>query len=167
MLGRLLRAVNWSEQRETIQQLTTDISQRLTQSESVLSISAGLTKTWKELHKGQFFTQPTVTFMANEIESLLRHLSVSFSPGYGEHLVDFPRRSDGHKSMVYLLLVLSSQAVGRSVLHGNDDSFDAETLRPAVFTIVASEEPEKCLSPHYWGESCHPSKDWLATPASR
>ncbi|WEK29610.1 MAG: AAA family ATPase [Candidatus Pseudomonas phytovorans] len=151
LLGRLLRAVNWSEQRETIQQLTTDISQSLTQNESVLSLSAGLTKTWKELHKGQFFTQPSVTFMANEIESLLRHLSVSFSPGHGEQLVDFSRLSDGQKSMLYLSLVLSSQAVGRAVLHGNDDSFDAEKLRPAVFTIVALEEPENSLSPHYLG----------------
>jgi len=151
LLGRLLRAVNWTEQRETIQQLTSDISQSLTQNESVLSLSAGLTKTWKELHKGQFFTQPSVTFMANEIESLLRHLSVSFSPGHGEQLVDFSRLSDGQKSMLYLSLVLSSQAVGRAVLHGNDDSFDAEKLRPAVFTIVALEEPENSLSPHYLG----------------
>lgn len=151
LLGRLLRAVNWTEQREAIQQLTTDISQSLTQNESVLSLSAGLTKTWNELHKGQFFTQPSVTFMANEIESLLRHLSVSFSPGHGEQLVDFSRLSDGQKSMLYLSLVLSSQAVGRAVLHGNDDSFDAEKLRPAVFTIVALEEPENSLSPHYLG----------------
>ncbi|MBX8603426.1 AAA family ATPase [Pseudomonas cichorii] len=151
LLGRLLRAVNWSEQRETIQQLTTDISQSLTQNESVLSLSAGLTNTWKELHKGKFFTQPSVTFMANEIESLLRHLSVSFSPGHGEQLVDFSRLSDGQKSMLYLSLVLSSQAVGRAVLHGDDDTFDAEKLRPAVFTIVALEEPENSLSPHYLG----------------
>ena len=151
LLGRLLRAVNWSEQRETIQQLTTDISQSLTKNESVLSLSAGLTKTWKELHKGRFFTQPSVTFIANEIESLLRHLSVSFSPGHGEQLVDFSRLSDGQKSMLYLSLVLSSQAVGRAVLSGNDDSFDAEKLRPAVFTIVALEEPENSLSPHYLG----------------
>lgn len=164
LLGRLLRAVNWTEQRETIQQLTTDISQSLTQNESVLSLSAGLTKTWKELHKGQFFTQPSVTFMANEIESLLRHLSVSFSPGHGEQLVDFSRLSDGQKSMLYLSLVLSSQAVGRAVLHGDDDSFDAEKLRPAVFTIVALEEPENSLSPHYLGRIVSSLKGLVGDP---
>ncbi|VVP85019.1 hypothetical protein PS918_02689 [Pseudomonas fluorescens] len=164
LLGRLLRAVNWTEQRETIQQLTTGISQSLTQNESVLSLSAGLTKTWKELHKGQFFTQPSVTFMANEIESLLRHLSVSFSPGHGEQLVDFSRLSDGQKSMLYLSLVLSSQAVGRAVLHGNDDSFDVEKLRPAVFTIVALEEPENSLSPHYLGRIVSSLKALVSDP---
>jgi len=164
LLGRLLRAVNWTEQRETIQQLTTDISQSLTQNESVLSLSAGLTKTWKELHKGQFFTQPSVTFMANEIESLLRHLSVSFSPGHGEQLVDFSRLSDGQKSMLYLSLVLSSQAVGRAVLHGNDNTFDAEKLRPAMFTIVALEEPENSLSPHYLGRIVSSLKALVSDP---
>lgn len=166
LLGRLLRAVNWTEQRETIRQLTTGISQSLTQNESVLSLSlsAGLTKTWKELHKGQFFTQPSVTFMANEIESLLRHLSVSFSLGHGEQLVDFSRLSDGQKSMLYLSLVLSTQAVGRAVLHGNDDSFDAEKLRPAVFTIVALEEPENSLSPHYLGRVVSSLKALVSDP---
>lgn len=164
LLGRLLRAVNWSEQRETIQQLTADISESLTTNESVLSLSAGLSRTWKDLHKGQFFTQPSVTFVANEIESLLRHLSVSFSPGHGEQLVDFSRLSDGQKSMLYLSLVLSSQAVGRAVLDGKDDSFDVEKLRPAVFTIIALEEPENSLSPHYLGRIVSSLKALVGDP---
>jgi len=164
LLGRLLRAVNWTEQRETIQQLTADISSSLTENESVLSLSAGLSRAWNELHKGQFFTQPSVTFMANEIESLLRHLSVSFSPGHGEQLVDFSRLSDGQKSMLYLSLVLSSQAVGRAVLEGKDDCFDVEKLRPAVFTIIALEEPENSLSPHYLGRIVSSLKALVSDP---
>ncbi|MCV5391798.1 ATP-binding protein, partial [Escherichia coli] len=58
---------------------------------------------------------------------------------------------DGQKSMLYLSLVLSSQAVGRAVLAGEDDSFDPEKLRPPVFTLIALEEPENSLSPHYLG----------------
>ncbi|MCV5978031.1 ATP-binding protein, partial [Escherichia coli] len=43
------------------------------------------------------------------------------------------------------------QAVGRAVLAGEDDSFDPEKLRPPVFTLIALEEPENSLSPHYLG----------------
>ena len=164
LLGRLLRAVNWSAQRDTIKQLTTDISESLTDNESVLNLSAGLSKTWKELHKGQFFASPSVTFIANEIESLLRHLSVSFSPGHGEQMVDFSRLSDGQKSMLYLSLVLSSQAIGRAVLNGDDQSFDSDKLRPAVFTIVALEEPENSLSPHYLGRIVSSLKTLVGSP---
>ena len=103
------------------------------------------------MHKGSFFADPKLTFVASEIEALLRHMSVSFTPGHDEQLVDFSRLSDGQKSMLYLSLVLSSQAIGRAVLAEDDDSFNVDKLRPPVFTVVAVEEPENSLSPHYLG----------------
>ncbi|AXI64401.1 ATP-dependent endonuclease [Pseudomonas kribbensis] len=151
LLGRLLRAVNWTEQREKISQLTADISKSLRDNRSVSNLGEGIAQAWRALHKGEFFKDPSLTFVASEIESLLRHLSVSFTPGHGEQQVDFSRLSDGQKSMLYLTLVLSSQAIGRGVLRGDDDSFDVDKLRPAVFTIIALEEPENSLSPHYLG----------------
>lgn len=151
LLGRLLRAVNWDAERESIKSLTDQISESLAGNVSVDSLSNKLTSAWKGLHKGSYFADPSITFMASEIEALLRHLSVSFSPGHDEKLVDFSRLSDGQKSMLYLSLVLSSQAIGRSVLSGEDDTFDPDKLKPAVFTLVAVEEPENSLSPHYLG----------------
>ena len=151
LLGRLLRAVNWETERPTIKNLTDQISNNLAGNVSVASLSTILTETWKKLHKGKFFANPSITFVASEIEALLRHLSVSFAPGHDERLVDFSRLSDGQKSMLYLSLVLSSQAIGRKVLNGEDETFDPNKLKPAVFTIVAVEEPENSLfSPLPW-----------------
>jgi putative ATP-dependent endonuclease of OLD family len=151
LLGRLLRAVNWDAERTTIKALTEQISDSLATNESVASLSEKLSGVWKGLHKGSYFADPSITFVASEIEALLRHLSVSFAPGHDEQLVDFSRLSDGQKSMLYLSLVLSSQAIGRAVISGEDSSFDPDKLRPAVFTLVAVEEPENSLSPHYLG----------------
>jgi putative ATP-dependent endonuclease of OLD family len=151
LLGRLLRAVNWDGERTTIKGLTDQISDNLASNPSVYSLSTKLTETWKGLHKGGYFSDPSITFVASEIEALLRHLSVSFSPGHGEQLVDFSRLSDGQKSMLYLSLVLSSQAIGRAVLNGEDETFNPNKLKPAVFTVVAVEEPENSVSPHYLG----------------
>lgn len=151
LLGRLLRAVKWDAERETIKNLTDQISDSLAGNLSVVSLSTKLTSAWKGLHKGSYFADPSISFVASEIEALLRHLSVSFSPGHDERLVDFSRLSDGQKSMLYLSLVLSCQAIGRSVLNGEDDTFDPDKLKPAVFTLVAVEEPENSLSPHYLG----------------
>ncbi|MCI5222082.1 MAG: DUF2813 domain-containing protein [Candidatus Electrothrix sp. AR4] len=151
LLGRLLRAVNWKNEREEIKGLTDQISESLAANASVNAFSNCLKKTWGTLHKGSYFSDPKITFVASEIEALLRHLSVSFSPGHDESFVDFSRLSDGQKSMLYLSLVLSSQVVGRAVLSGKDDSFDPEKLRPPVFTLIALEEPENSLSPHYLG----------------
>lgn len=151
LLGRLLRAVRWDAERDTIKQLTDQISNSLAANPSVNAFSETLKTTWTTLHKGKFFADPKITFVASEIEALLRHLSVSFTPGHDDSLVDFSRLSDGQKSMLYLSLVLSSQAIGRAVLAEEDISFDPDKLRPPVFTLVALEEPENSLSPHYLG----------------
>lgn len=151
LLGRMLRAVNWDSERVEVKGLTDQISESLAANPSVATISKCLKEIWSTLHKGSFFADPKITFVASEIEALLRHLSVSFSPGHDDNLVNFARLSDGQKSMLYLALVLSSQTVGRAVLAGDDESFDPEKLRPPVFTLIAIEEPENSLSPHYLG----------------
>ncbi len=151
LLSRLLRAVNWEDDRERIKGLTDEISECLSGNQSVSAFSESLNLMWKRLHRGSFFTDPKLTFVTSEIESLLRHMSVSFSPGHDDNLVDFSRLSDGQKSMLYLSLVLSSHAIGRAVLTGKNGAFDAEKLRPPSFTLIAVEEPENSLSPHYLG----------------
>ncbi|RFU93246.1 MULTISPECIES: ATP-dependent nuclease [Citrobacter] len=151
LLGRLLRAVRWDDERNAIRGLTNQISESLEANPSINAFSESLKLTWATLHKGKFFSDPKITFVASEIEALLRHLSVSFTPGHDGSLVDFSRLSDGQKSMLYLSLVLSSQAIGRAVLAEEDVTFDPDKLRPPIFTLVAVEEPENSLSPHYLG----------------
>lgn len=151
LLGRLLRSVNWSNDREAIKNLTDEISDSLSTNDSVSLVSSILQSVWSDLHKGSYFTNPKINFSNSDIESLLRHMSVSFSPGHGQNNVDFSQLSDGQKSMLYLSLVLTSQAVGRKVLKGEDSTFDPEKLNPPIFTIIALEEPENSLSPHFLG----------------
>lgn len=151
LLGRMLRAMDWDAERDVVKGLTDQISESLAANPSVGALSESMKTAWCTLHKGNFFTDPKITFAASEVEALLRHMSVSFSPGHDEQLVDFSRLSDGQKSMLYLSLVLSSQAIGRAVLAEENKTFDANKLRPPVFTLVAVEEPENSLSPHYLG----------------
>ena len=151
LLGRALRAADWKEAREEIADRTKDISDALAENEAVGGIGDQLSAHWSAMHKGTYFASPTVSFENNEIENLLRHLTVGFSPGHGEQVVDFTRLSDGQQSLLYLSLVLSIQAIGRQVLAGTLSAFDVNKLRPAVFTLIAMEEPENSLSPHYLG----------------
>lgn len=151
LLGRLLRSVDWTRDRQVVRELTAKISDSLATNPSVEMISSLLQVVWRDLHKGNYFTNPKVNFSNSEIESLLRHMSVSFSPGHDQNDVDFAQLSDGQKSMLYLSLVLTSQAVGRQVLNESNNSFDIDRLNPPIFTIVALEEPENSLSPHFLG----------------
>lgn len=151
LLGRALRAADWQAERDEIAGLTQNISEALAENVAVGGIGAQLSAHWSTLHKGSYYTKPSVSFERNEIDNLLRHLTVGFTPGHGEQIVDFSRLSDGQQSLLYVSLVLSIQAIGREVLDGKLDAFDVDKLRPAVFTLVAMEEPENSLSPHYLG----------------
>jgi len=150
LLGRTLRAANWKTERESIKKLTAEINSGLTTNKAVHLYTSELAKQWKGMHKGSFFSDAKITFANGEIEALLRHMSISFTPGHDQQLVDFARLSDGQKSMLYLSLVLSTQSIGEAVLRG-DDSFDLQKLKPALYTLVGMEEPENSLSPHYLG----------------
>lgn len=151
LLGRLLRAVNWENESESVRTLTEQINSCLENNTSVQAISDALKKTWEIVHKGSYFKEPKISFAHSEIENILRHMSVSFTPGHDEKIVDFSRLSDGQKSMLYLSLVLTSQSIYHSVRNSEDNSFDIEKLRPPIFTLIALEEPENSLSPHYLG----------------
>ncbi len=151
LLGRALRAADWQAERAEIGKLTQAITNALAENAAVGGIGAHLSAHWTALHKGTYYANPSVSFARNEIDNLLRHLTVGFTPGHGEPVVDFSRLSDGQQSLLYVSLVLAIQALGREVLDGKLDGFDVNKLRPAVFTFVAMEEPENSLSPHYLG----------------
>lgn len=152
LLGRALRSADWSAERERISTLTEQISDELTDNAAIGGIAAALTEQWGGLHKGAYYANPSISFGRNDIENLLRHLSVEFTPGHGESIVDFARLSDGQQSLLYVSLVLAMHSIGSKVLSGElAAAFDIDKLRPAVFTLIAIEEPENSLSPHYLG----------------
>ena len=151
LLGRLLRSINWDIERENINSLSEQINSCITDNSSISSLCTKLDESWGYLHTGKFFTKPQLSFGNSEVEALLKHMSISFSPGHGETNVDYSRLSDGQKSMLYLSLVLSSITLNRDVISGEETAFDINKLNPPVFTLILIEEPENSLSPHYLG----------------
>jgi len=152
MLGRVLRSMIWGDERDEVATLTNRISELLGGNTAIQTIASTLAVQWDKVHKGEYYANPSVSFGQNEIESLLRRLSVCFTPGHGESIVDFSRLSDGQQSLLYLSVVLAAQEIGRKVLRGElSTAFNVDKLRPAIFTLIAVEEPENSLSPHYLG----------------
>ena len=152
LLGRALRSADWTAERTEIGVLTRQISDELANNAAISGIATALSEQWGDLHRSDYYADPSVTFSRNEIEDLLRYLSVGFKPGHGESIVDFARLSDGQQSLLYISLVLAMHNIGTQVLSGElASAFDIDKLRPAVFTLIAIEEPENSLSPHYLG----------------
>lgn len=151
LIGRTLRAADWSQQRTALSKLSKQLTDALTSNSAVSSMDSHLTKEWHSLHKGRFFTSPEITFGQGELEGVLRQLTIHFSPSYDEASSPFDLLSDGEKSLLYISLVLAWQSLTRQVLRGEETSLDPTRLRPPVHTIIALEEPENSLAPHYLG----------------
>jgi putative ATP-dependent endonuclease of the OLD family len=151
LLGRLLRAADWTTERKAVVDLGEQLGDALGSNPGVAAIGTSLAGAWAGLHKGEFFKAPAMAFAGGQLEQVLRQVSISFGPAHDEPSVDFARLSDGQQSLLYLSLVLSMHAIGRKVLSKELDVFDIDRLRPPVFTLVAMEEPENSLSPHYLG----------------
>jgi putative ATP-dependent endonuclease of the OLD family len=110
-----------------------------------------LNSTWESLYAGDYLSDAAIGFGATGIEALLRLITVTFTPAPGGNVVALSRLSDGQKSLMYIALVLALHRIGHQVLHGQADAFDPMKMRPAIFTLIALEEPENSLSPHYLG----------------
>lgn len=152
LLGRALRAANWTKQREAVSKLAGAMTKEIASNEAIQALTAGVSTQWSALHSGTYYGKPEVSFAGSDLEELLKQLTLGFGPAPGEPLVDYKRLSDGQQSLLYLSLVLALQSTGRQALAaGAKSTFDLEKLRPPVFTLIAMEEPENSLSPHYLG----------------
>jgi len=151
LMGRALRAANWQAEQKEIAELTRAIGDALAGNAAIAGIGTQLAACWGALHKSAWYTNPALSFGRSELDNLLRHLTIGFAPGPDGNGADFSRLSDGQQSLLYLSVVLALQSIGRKVLAKEVDAFSIERLRSAVFTLVAMEEPENSLSPHYLG----------------
>lgn len=151
LIGRTLRAADWSAERETLADLSAQLTDALSANAAVANVGVSLSAEWSGLHSGEFFKDPKISFGSGELEGVLRQLTVSFSPSPDGKPLTFERLSDGQKSLLYISLVLAWQALSRRVLSGDATGLDEHRLRPPVHTIVALEEPENSLAPHYLG----------------
>ena len=151
LIGRTLRAADWTTERATLLGLSAQVTTSLVANVAVADIAVRLAEEWHGLHRGTFFADPSIAFGRGELEGVLRQLTVTFSPTHDGAPLTFERLSDGQKSLLYISLVLAWHALARRVLSGEVKSIDADRLRPPVHTIIALEEPENSLAPQYLG----------------
>jgi putative ATP-dependent endonuclease of OLD family len=151
LIGRTLRAADWSTERESLADLMAEVTDVLVGNDAVATITERLAREWSGLHAGAFFKDPSIAFGRGDLEGVLRQLTVTFSPSHGAPALPFERLSDGQKSLLYISLVLAWQKLARRVLSGKEASLDPDRMRPPVHTVIALEEPENSLAPQYLG----------------
>lgn len=153
LLGRIIRAVDWSDESESYPEIASRIQDLISGNPAISRTNTKLSSEWRKLHKGSHFTDAKLVFGIERFEKLRNNVSVEFNPAHVSNTVDYSLLSDGQKSLLYLSLVTAFIEVCRIALaeQNQDLKVDLNKLNPPVFSLIAVEEPENSLSPHYLG----------------
>ncbi len=160
IMHRLFSAVNWSDGiGESVKQASDALSSSFRAEEGVGIIREALTKHWQALHPLPIYSDVHVRPLGRRFDELLAQVEAVFGPAPegGEHGIE--RLSDGLKSLFYLTLIGAIFDIERTTpadvvqtdagqkKHG----ISRKELKAASLTVLAVEEPENHLSPHYLG----------------
>jgi putative ATP-dependent endonuclease of OLD family len=151
LLGRALRSADFTDAAAVVDGLVGQINAELTNHGAINEAQQALEDAWATVYSGDYLSDATISFGASDIEAVLRLITLSFTPSPGDDTVDLSRLSDGQKSLMYVAIVMAMGQIGRRVLAGQTKAFKPDQMHPAIFTLLAVEEPENSLSPHYVG----------------
>lgn len=154
LLHTLLRAVNWSEDSRTkITEASDTMRDTFREEDGVQQIQEAIEESWKELYGAREHRCVSIRPVANRLEDLIRQVEATFSPGPSDNEDGIDRLSDGQRSLFYLSIVAALFSVqgdvGASV--EEDEAISREQLNPPILNILAVEEPENHIAPHFLG----------------
>ena len=156
ILGRLLKAIKWTEgEQEAFEEQAQELNHLATGNPALMQITDAINNNWKELYKGRHLTQAGLNFPVGEIDEILRLIQLQFMPDAAGNKVDISRLSDGQKSLVYFALTKAlfdiDKVTRQAIVDRQPSNFDADKMKLPIFSLIALEEPENHLSPHYLG----------------
>jgi len=156
ILGRLLKAIKWSEgEQESFEEKAQELNQLATDNPALKQITEAINNNWQEIYKGRHLNQAGLNFPVGEVDEILKLIQLQFMPDATGNKVDTRRLSDGQKSLVYFALTKAlfdiDKATRKAIIDKQPSNFDADKMKLPIFSLIALEEPENHLSPHYLG----------------
>ena len=164
ILGRLLKAIKWTgDEKLSFEQQAQELNQLAADNPALAQITNAINENWQKIYKGRHLNQAGLNFPVGDVDEILRLIQLQFMPDATRNKVDTSRLSDGQKSLVYFALTKAlfdiDYATRQAVLNNEDLNFDPEKMKLPIFSLIALEEPENHLSPHYLGRIIKLVKD--------
>ncbi|MFO0849960.1 MAG: AAA family ATPase [Gemmataceae bacterium] len=157
LLHRLLGAIRWSAEVRTKVEKASKASNEAFRAEAgVAVIEKTINRNWSSLHDFKLLKNVHLRPLNPEFEDLLRQVEMVFSPGEGDAEQSAERLSDGLRSLFYLTLITAvfhaeDQAVSDAATGNTGSPLRGDELDAPTLTVLAIEEPENHLAPHYLG----------------
>jgi len=156
ILGRLLKAIKWDEgEQGAFEAKAQELNKLATDNPALKQITEVINKNWQKIYKGRHLNKAGLNFPVGEIDEILGLIQLQFMPDALGNKVDTSRLSDGQKSLVYFTLTKAlldiDKATRQAIIDTQPSNFDADKMKLPIFSLIALEEPENHLSPHYLG----------------
>ncbi len=156
VLGRLLRAIKWQVgEQAQFEAKAQELNKLTAENPALVQIATAINTNWQNIYKGQHLNEATLNFPVGDIDEILKLIQLQFMSDATGNKVDTSRLSDGQKSLVYFALTKAlfeiDKATREAVMKREDSNFDPEKMKLPIFSLIALEEPENHLSPHYLG----------------
>lgn len=157
LLGRLLNAIQWDKsvdgELQKALDLTEKASEEISKNSAIKLIEKQLKASWREMYSGDYLSKAKVNFLPLQTEELLKTITLSFESKSKGSKASMDRLSDGQRSLLHISII---QAVHELESKGlkepkNRKHFDSKKLKNPIFTLLALEEPENHLAPHFLG----------------
>lgn len=157
MLGRVLRAIKWSDAvSDAVEKASTSVLDTFRQEAGITAIENALHKAWKELQDFSHLDTVQLHPLSTRFDELLRNIQLVL--GADEDTVDVGTESlsEGQKSLFYFALLVATFELESTLTKstGEESPFDGDSLEPPSLTVFAVEEPENHLAPHYLRRIC-------------
>jgi energy-coupling factor transporter ATP-binding protein EcfA2 len=152
LLHTLLGAVHWSDDgKETISKASDTIRNAFGDEEGVKEIENAIVECWSNLHGAPEHKHVAIRPVAKRVEEIIRQVEATFKPGAGDKEDGIDKLSDGQRSLFYLAIVAALFDVQQTVGESKSEAISREKLMPPVLNLLAVEEPENHVAPHYLG----------------
>lgn len=156
ILGRLLKAIKWSDgEQESFEEQAQKLNGLAKGNPALVQITDAINQNWTKIYRGRHLNQAGLNFPVGDVDEILRLIQLQFMPDAAGNKVDTSRLSDGQKSLVYFALTKAlfdiDKATRQAIIDKQPSNFDADKMKLPIFSLIALEEPENHLSPHYLG----------------
>ncbi|MBL0910624.1 hypothetical protein G5645_21815, partial [Pectobacterium carotovorum] len=81
VLGRLLKAIEWSdENRELLEEQANSLNQLTDTNPAFAEIAQAINKSWNSVYRGRYLSQAQLKFPISNIDEILKLLQLQFDP---------------------------------------------------------------------------------------
>ena len=164
IMNRLLHSMEWSEDfRDYFDGVVQQISEKFKSENGVGVLTSTLAETWSDLAYGDFFQTVSISPLSSRFEDIVDSAKATFQPSPEGTAESWERLSDGMRSLFYLTLVKTAFDVDEKMLANGEIGFSDKRLTVPSLIILAIEEPENHLGPHYLGRVLNTCRKMLCS----